>query len=84
MFNNKIISIFSKIRLVCLATLAVFCILRWTNVINWSWAIVLIPLYVFGVAFVIGFIALYVDLRRRHPDDVQDVDKVNDDAPMTS
>lgn len=42
-------------RLISLLVLFVFLILKWTNVIDWSWGIVLIPLYVWGGIFILTF-----------------------------
>lgn len=63
--KNKLYKIISWSRLICLVSLITFCILKWTNVINWSWVIVLIPLYLFVTIFVIGFVIVYLDVRRQ-------------------
>lgn len=63
--GNKLYSFITWSRIICMSAQLILCILRWTSVINWSWGLVLIPLYIFLVVFIIGFIIVYVDARRQ-------------------
>lgn len=53
-------------RILCMVTLIVFLILKWTSVIDWNWGLVLIPLYVWGLIFILTFVVGIVEVFKKN------------------